>query len=95
MFGLLTPRLMYRDKRLSPLDCVLFLVAVDEGMLDALEPREIKLEVLAVELHVNKSTVSRALDRLVEAEYLARTDGPLPTSPKKYRIRLSALAKKA
>ena len=45
-----SPRALYRDGRLTETDRRVFLTAVEEGMLDLVEFREIKLSVLANQL---------------------------------------------
>lgn len=92
-----SPRALYRDGRLTETDRRVFLTAVEEGMLDLVEFREIKLSVLASQLRgragrpVSRATICRSLDRLVRTEYLARETSTDPRAPRRYRIRLSSL----
>ncbi len=92
-----SPRALYRDGRLTETDRRVFLTAVEEGMLDLVEFREIKLSVLANQLRrrdgraVSRATICRSLDRLVRTEYLVRESSTDPRAPRRYRIRLSSL----
>lgn len=95
-----SPRALYRDGRLTETDRRVFLTALEDGFLDVVEFRELKLSVLASHLtrgdgkrKVSRSSICRSLDRLVRTGYLARRQTDAPRAPQGYRIRLSSFAR--
>lgn len=96
-----SPRALYRDGRLTETDRRVFLTMLEEGMLDLVEFREVKLSVLTSLLRnkggrpLSRATICRSLDRLVRTEYLVREEATTSRSPRRYRIRLSSLGRLA
>lgn len=89
----LSPRAVYRDARLGETDRRVLLTAIDEGMLDVGEFRELKLSALGAVLGLSRSVVCRSLDRLVEHGYLERDPHTVPRTPQRYRVKISALVR--
>ncbi len=98
MTALPSPRALYRDGRLTETDRRVLLTAIEEGLLDLVEYRKLKLSVLSNLLprkegqgRVSRASICRSLARLVKTGYLAREAGDDPRAAQGYRIRLSSL----
>lgn len=78
---------MARDRRLKPTDIRVYILACQH--LDFVQPRPLKLLVIAHDGNLSRSHVSESLTRLVRLQYLAREVRTSPNDPVAFRLNFS------